>query len=300
MDTTSCGRGTPRHGGLDVGALDDNLRVVLGVGVGSQRLPVRHSLVPRLALGGHGATLEVLEGDLVGGDDTGAGASLDGHVGDGHARLHGQLLDGVTRELNDGAGTARRADDADDVKDEILAGDSLGELALDGDAHVLAGGLEEGLSGEDVLHLGRADAEGKRAKGAVGGGVRVAAHDGGAGEGETLLGADDVHDALAAVVHAEVGEAELLDVLLKGHHLHAGVGLLDEVLHGVEGGAVRGGDVVIDGDEGAVGAANFAAGGAKTLEETRTGEGEIRVSRASRRREGGAGRGTFFQRAAKG
>ena len=173
------------------------------------------------------------------------------------------------------------------MEDEILARDALGERALDGDAHVLARGLEQSLRRQDVLDLGRADAKRQSPERAVGGGVGIAAYHRGAGEGESLLGADDVHDALAAVVHAEVGEAELLDVLLKGHHLHAGVGLLDEVLHGVEGGAVRGGDVVIDGDEGAVGAANFAAGGAKTLEETRTGEGgdsgQSRVATARRR-----------------
>ena len=82
-----------------------------------------------------------------------------------------------------------------------------------------------------------------------------------------------MHHALAAVVHAEVGEAELLDVLLKRHHLQARVRLLDEVLHGVERGAVRGGHVVVHGHERAVGAAHVAAGGAEALE--RLGRGHL-------------------------
>jgi hypothetical protein len=48
-----------------------------------------------------------------------------------------------------------------------------------------------------MLDLRGADAEGQRAEGAVGRGVAVAADDGHAGQGEALLRADDVDDALA-------------------------------------------------------------------------------------------------------
>ena len=61
--------------------------------------------------------------------------------------------------------------------------------------------LGQRLGGQHVLDLARADAEGQRAEGAVGGGVGVAAHDGHARLGEALLGADDVDDALARVAH---------------------------------------------------------------------------------------------------
>jgi hypothetical protein len=47
-----------------------------------------------------------------------------------------------------------------------------------------------------VLDLGRADAEGQRAEGAMRRGVAVAADDGHARQGEALLRPDDVHDAL--------------------------------------------------------------------------------------------------------
>eukprot|EP00976_Prorocentrum_cordatum_P011471 230508-Prorocentrum_minimum.AAC.1 len=79
--------------------------------------------------------------------------------------------------------------------------------------------LQQGLRGEHVLHLAGADAEGERAESAVRGGVGVAAHDGHAGEGEALLGADDVHDALALVRQAKVLHAELRHVLLQRQHL---------------------------------------------------------------------------------
>ena len=47
-----------------------------------------------------------------------------------------------------------------------------------------------------MLDLRRTDAEAERAQRAVARGVAVAAHHGGAGEREALLGADDVDDAL--------------------------------------------------------------------------------------------------------
>jgi hypothetical protein len=110
--------------------------------------------------------------------------------------------------------------------------------------HVLAALGDEALRGQDVLDLAGADAEGEGAKGAMGRRVAVAADDGCAGEGEALLGADDVDDALALVTQAKVCDAELLDVLLEGYALCAGVVFLYEarnVLEGFPGGC---GDVL--------------------------------------------------------
>jgi len=57
--------------------------------------------------------------------------------------------------------------------------------------------LEDGLRREDVLDLGRADAERERAERAVRGRVRVAADDCRPGQGKTLLGSDNVNNSLA-------------------------------------------------------------------------------------------------------
>ena len=103
--------------------------------------------------------------------------------------------------LDDVADAAAGADAADDGEDDVLGGDAGGQVAVDGDGHPPRAQLRERLGGQDVLHLARADAEGQRPEGAVGGGVGVAAHDRHAGLGEALLGADDVHDALAGVAH---------------------------------------------------------------------------------------------------
>jgi hypothetical protein len=75
-------------------------------------------------------------------------------------------------------------------------------------------------------------------------GVTVATHDCCAREGETLLGSDDVYDSLALVTEAEVGDAEILDVVFEGHALEAGVFFFDEGLDVLEGFPGGGWDVL--------------------------------------------------------
>jgi hypothetical protein len=132
------------------------------------------------------------------------------------------------------------------VEYDILAGDSGRELAVDLDAHVLAAASDEGLGREDVLDLTSTDTEGKGAESTVCRGVAVTADDSGAGQGEALLGANDVDDTLALVAHAKVGQAEVLDVLLEGCALQTRVGLFDELLGILEVFPRRRGNVLLD------------------------------------------------------
>jgi hypothetical protein len=64
-----------------------------------------------------------------------------------------------------------------------------------------------------MLDLRGADAVRQRPEGAMRRGVAVAADDRGAGQGEALLGADDVDDALADIELVEILDAEVLGVL---------------------------------------------------------------------------------------
>ena len=115
--------------------------------------------------------------------------------------------------FDDVAGAAGRADLADDREDDVLGGDALGHRAVHLDQHVLRLALDQGLGGEHVLDLGGADAVRQRAEGAMRRGVAVAADDGHAGQGEALLRADDVDDALAPVGLVEIFDAEIGRVL---------------------------------------------------------------------------------------
>ena len=148
-----------------------------------------------------------------------------------------------------------RLDLADKVK--IDAGTKQSVAA---DAHGLKALLLQGLRRHHVLDLGRADAEGERAEGAVGGGVRVAADQRRAREREARLRAHDVDDALARVGEAVERHAEVAAVFDQGRHL-----LLRERHAGVERGLL-GRNVVVHGREHQVRTTELAAGGAQTGE----------------------------------
>ena len=119
-----------------------------------------------------------------------------------------------------------------------------------------------------MIAFGNCDAAsalmGQGAEGAMGGGVRVAADHGHPRQGGALLRADHVNDALAAVVHLEFEDAEVIAVLVEGLHLQArhfvGDRLQAALALGLGGRhvVVRGGDVGVD-------APRFAAGQTQTL-----------------------------------
>jgi hypothetical protein len=53
------------------------------------------------------------------------------------------------------------------VEDNVFGGDTFGQGAFDRNAHVFGFGLGKGLSGEDVLDFGRADAKRESAESSV-------------------------------------------------------------------------------------------------------------------------------------
>src|SRR6266487_6982049 len=113
-----------------------------------------------------------------------------------------RVLDGVP----DGTGGA---DPGDDGEDDVLGGHAEGTRPLHGDSHHLGLPLPEALRGQHVLDFRRADAEGERAEGAMGGRVGIPAHEDDPRLGQPLLGTDDVHDPLADVSPPELRDAEL-------------------------------------------------------------------------------------------
>ena len=121
------------------------------------------------------------------------------------------------------------------------------------DAHALGPALDQRLRRQHMDHLGGADAEGDGAHAAVGAGVAVAAHQQGAGQGDALLGPDDVDDALAGLAQVEQLYAPALG--LGAHVVQAlGVGL-----QRVVGAAGLGRDDMVEGGEGEIGIAHRLA-----------------------------------------
>ncbi len=190
--------------------VDDDLAVEAGPLVRAVGLPAGERLLPRLL---HARpTLEVGVRRLVRRDQARAGAGLDRHVGDGQAALHRERADRLAGVLDDVAGRAVGADLADQPEDQVLRRDAARRHALEAHEHLRAALVRQGLRGEHLLDLARADAEGERSERAVRRGVRVAAHDRHAGLRDAELGTDHVHDPLAAMSATVQADAEVVAV----------------------------------------------------------------------------------------
>ena len=192
--------------------------------------------------------------------------SLDRHVAHRHATFHRQRLDRRAAVLDDVTDAAAGADLADDREDDVLGRHARWHVAFDVDRHPLRPRLRQRLGGQHVFDLAGADAERQGTERAVGCGVAVAAHDGGARQRSTLLGTDDVDDALVRVAHRVQGDPELGGV---GPHR---VDLLGRDRVGDRLVDVGRRDVVVLGRHGELGAAHGAPTQAQAVEGLRAGD----------------------------
>ena len=117
-------------------------------------------------------------------------------------------------------GTAGGSDDAAKMQGQILRDDAERQTrSVHSDQHVLRRLLKKRLRREHVFHLGGTDAKGERAECTMRCGVRIAANERHSGQGESLLGPDDVHDPLPFVAKSEIAKSELVDIFFERLHL---------------------------------------------------------------------------------
>src|SRR5690606_38582353 len=157
-------------------------------------------------------------------------------------------------ELNGVAGTTSSTDLTDHVQDQVLGSTAKRQLAVHLDQHAFAFLHQQGLSGQRVLDLRGTNTKGQSAHGTVRAGVGVTTNHGHARQGRALLRADNVHNALTHVVHAEFGNAEFFAVGVQGIDLQARDRVFNTVLAG------GGGDVVVRHSQVGTDAPRLAAG----------------------------------------
>ena len=210
--------GPPGDHRRDLGAVEPDLAIEGGPGIARQRPPTRQRPVPVGTLRRVGPSFEIPERRLVRRHHAGARPGLDRHVAESEPPFHRQPRDRRAGIFDDMLGGAGGADPGDDRQDHVLCRNTSAEPSVDRDAHGAQRALPQRLGRQHVGHLGRADAEGERADGAMGRGMAVATDDEEAGLAQPLLRPDDVHDALARIVEAEQRHAvrcrvadELLD-----------------------------------------------------------------------------------------
>ena len=122
---------------------------------------------------------------------------------------------------------ARGPDPPDQGEDQILGPHARPGSADEARLHGARAADQNGLGGEDVLHVAGADAKGQSAEGPVSRGVGVAADDDRAGLSQSQLRTDHVHDSLPWRVEIEQLDAEVAGVLQQELDLPAGDGIGD-------------------------------------------------------------------------
>ena len=131
--------------GFDVGGIEGEFLIKHGVRAALQRLPIRHRLVPVFTLGGKLPTLQISKGGLIRGDKATTGSHLDREVTEGEAALHRERSDNIAGVFNKIACCATGGELRHEIEGDILGGDTLTELAVDGDSHRLGFLLEDTL-----------------------------------------------------------------------------------------------------------------------------------------------------------
>ena len=188
--------------------------------------------------------LHIVEGRFIWRDQTGFGTHLNGHIAQGHATLHAQRLNRVAAEFNDVAGTACAAGFTDDRQHDVFRGNARCRFALHFNLHRFGAALLQGLRRQHVFNFRRANPERQGAKRAVGCGMGVAADDGHARQGNSLLWPHHVNDALIGVVQIVQLNAKFVAVLdqllhLDTRHLTRGINVFglggNVVIHRREG-----------------------------------------------------------------
>ena len=79
------------------------------------------------------SALQVGEGGLVWRHESGAGTTLNAHVADRHALLHGEGADRLAGVFKDVTGAAAHADARDQGEDDVLRGDALLQFPVNAD-----------------------------------------------------------------------------------------------------------------------------------------------------------------------
>src|SRR5229473_733283 len=111
-----------------------------------------------------------------------------------------------------------------------------------------------------MLDLAGTDAKGQCTQRAMGRGMRVAAHNGHPGQGQSLLRSDDVHDPLPRIGHIIQGQAKFLRV-----PFHGGQALLALFIHHVQHApSWDGWHIMVKHGNGGIGPAYLAGGETQT------------------------------------
>mmetsp|Transcript_9517 Transcript_9517/g.15831 ORF Transcript_9517/g.15831 Transcript_9517/m.15831 type:complete len:334 (-) Transcript_9517:244-1245(-) len=252
--------GTPGNSRGNVLGVHLNHLVKDSILIGRKRLPVGSGLVPILSGWGHWTALEVVTGNVIRSNDSSTSTSFNGHVGDGHAGLHTELLHGSSTKFNGVSGSSSGSNNTANVQNDILGSDTIWKVTVDGNQHVLGLGLGQSLSRKNVFDLTCSNTKGKSTKGTVCSRVTVTANSGAPRKSEALFWSNNVDNTLTLIGHTEILESKVSNIHLELHDLSTGCRFFDKGWDINEFRTIRGRNVVIHSDQSTVGASDTTVG----------------------------------------
>ena len=236
-----------------------------------ERAPVSDGGIPLCPRRCHRAAFEIGESHVIGCDQPGARARLDAHVAHGQPLLDAHAFEHRPAIFDHIAAAACRTDLADDVHNQVFGGHAGAKIAVYAHLHRFRLLQQQRLRCQHVFNLAGADPEGERAQTAVAGGMRIAADNGGAGQRESLFGADHMDDTLFLRCRRDVADAEFGCVAFKRGELRGAFRVGNRQHHAIRITARRGGQIVIGHRERQFGPPHRPSGYPQPLKRLRTG-----------------------------
>ncbi len=209
------GIGAERDHGLERVRIDLDTFIELGALVGRQLAPEAERAIPRRAAWREAAASDVLIRDIVRSHQPCACTRLNRHIANRHSLFHRKRANCRAGIFKHTSRTAADSNSRDQVQDDVLCRDAWLQRPADSHFVRLGAPLQQALSRQNLFHFAGPNAECKRAESAVCRCVAISADDRHTRLRQSLLGTDDMHDALILAVWSEYGNAKIGAVLFE-------------------------------------------------------------------------------------
>ena len=196
--------------------------------IGIQLPPVRGRRLPVFIAGGKGASFNPLFGGGIGSNQPRSRPRLNGHITNAHATRHIKGANGIARIFNHMPRAARRANRANDGKNNVFCRHAIGARPRHRDTHIARASRPQRLGGKHMLHLRCADAKRQCPKRTVRGSMRIPANNRHARLGESLLGTNHMNNAAPRIIHVKIANIILLAIMAQCLHLQTRLIILND------------------------------------------------------------------------
>ena len=193
-------RGDIRHGNHQIGIEDR-------IGITWQAAPMGNGRIPGRSLGREAPVSEPFVSHIIGGHHAHLGAHFDGKIAKRQPPFYRKRAHCRTGIFHRVTCASTSAETANGMQDHILRRDACRCRAFEANAHALWFFLRQGLCGQHMAQFGCANAKGQGAKPAIGAGMAIAAHHGGAGQHNAKLWPHHMHNAIAILAKIKKPDA---------------------------------------------------------------------------------------------